>query len=92
MSALITILSVIYSSELNSELGLEWMALIGDETWQQTVSVISLWTALILLFWLSGVSFAKGWDSISDSAKWFRRRKNNSKVSGKLVKLRELLK
>ena len=92
MSTLITILSVIYSSELNSELGLEWMALIGDETWQQTVSVISLWTALILLLWLSGVSFAKGWDPISDSAKWFRRRKNNSKVSGKLVKLRELLK
>jgi hypothetical protein len=38
------------------------------------------------------VSFARGWDSISDSAKWFRRRKNNSKVSKNLVKLRELLK
>jgi 1-acyl-sn-glycerol-3-phosphate acyltransferase len=92
LSTIITILSINYSSELNSELGLEWMALIGDQAWQQTISVISLWAALILLFWISGVSFARGWDPISDSAKWFRRRKNNSKVSKNLVKLRELLK
>ena len=67
------------------------MGLLGGELWQQTCSALLLWISIILIFWLSGMSFANGWDTISDFTKWRRRSKTNQKVRADLVKLRELL-
>ena len=92
LATIFTIISVVFNKELDSALGFDWTVIIGTEMWQEAFAMISLWLSLIILFWLSAVSFAIGWDSISDSTKWFRRRKINSKVSSDLVKLRELLK
>lgn len=91
MATSITILSIVFSTEINSELGIDWIGLLGGELWQQACSALLLWISTILIFWLSGMSFANGWDTISDFAKWRRRSKTNQKVRADLVKLRELL-
>ncbi len=91
IATILTILFVTFSSELNSQFGFDWMTLIGEVVWQQSISVISLWVGLIVTFWLSAVAFSQGWDAFSDSGRWFRRRNCNSKVSEDLVKLRDLL-
>ena len=92
LATIFTILSISFNKELDSALGFDWTAIIGTEMWHEVLAMISLWISLILLFWLSAVSFANGWDAVSDSAKWARRRKINSQISPNLVKLRELLK
>ena len=92
LATLFTIISVVFNKELDSALGFDWTVIIGTEMWHEVLAIISLWTSMIILFWVSAVCFAKGWDAVSDSAKWVRRRKINSQISPNLVKLRELLK
>ena len=92
LATIFTIISVVFNKELDSALGFDWTVIIGTEMWHEVLAMISLWISLIILFWLSAVSFANGWDAVSDSAKWARRRKMNSQISPNLVKLRELLK
>ena len=92
LATIFTVVSVGVNKELDSALGFDWTVIIGTEMWHEVLAMISLWVSLIVLFWLSAVSFAKGWDAVSDSAKWARRRKINSQISPNLVKLRELLK
>ena len=92
LSSILTVLCIIFNSELNAELGLDWMSALGNEIWQEIFAGVGLWLCLVTIFWLSGIFFALGWDPISDSAKWLRRRKTNKKVSSDLSKLRELLK
>ena len=75
----------------NSEIGYDLLGIFGNEIWQQSIATICIWVSSILVFWLSGVTFAIGWDSVSDFAKWTRRLKTNTLVSADLVKLRELL-
>ena len=75
----------------NSEIGYDLLGIFGNELWQQSIATICIWISSILIFWLSGVTFAIGWDSVSDFAKWTRRLKTNTLVSADLVKLRELL-
>ena len=75
----------------NSEIGYDLLGIFGNEIWQQSIATICIWISSILVFWLSGVTFAIGWDSVSDFAKWTRRLKTNTLVSADLVKLRELL-
>ncbi len=91
LATILTILSAVFSSELNSQFDFDWMTFIGEAIWLQTLSVILLWLGLIFTFWLSAVAFSKGWDPVSDLGRWLRRRKYNSKVSEDLVKLRDLL-
>jgi len=45
-----------------------------------------------VLFWISAISFANGWDSVSDFSKWISRIKCNSSVSADIKKLHDLLK
>ena len=92
LSTTLTTICIIFNSEIDAEVGLNWMEVFGSEIWQEIISTFTLWLSLIAIFWLSGIFFALGWDPISDSAKWLRRRQTNTKVSSDLVKLRELLK
>lgn len=88
VTTIITILTVIY----NSEIGYDFVGIFGSELWQEGLAIIAIWTSIIVLLWVSAVSFANGWDTVSDFSKWIRRMKTNSAVSADLVKLRDLLK
>ena len=92
LSTTLTTICIIFNSEIDAEVGLNLIEVFGSEIWQEIISTFTLWLSLIAIFWLSGIFFALGWDPISDSAKWLRRRQTNTKVSSDLVKLRELLK
>ena len=88
VTTIITILAVIY----NSEIGYDIVGIFGSELWQEGLAIIAIWTSIIVLLWISAISFANGWDAVSDFSKWIRRMKTNSAVSADLVKLRDLLK
>ena len=88
VATIITILTVIY----NSEIGYDIVGIFGSELWQEGLAIIAIWTSTIVLLWISAISFANGWDAVSDFSKWIRRMKTNSAVSADLVKLRDLLK
>ena len=88
VATIITILTVIY----NSEIGYDIVGIFGSELWQEGLAIIAIWTSIIVLLWISAISFANGWDAVSDFSKWIRRMKTNSAVSADLVKLRDLLK
>jgi len=90
IATIFTIMALIFNSELEVELGIN-ASLLSGSIIEQVLAAAILWVFFIFLFWLSGVFFAKGWDSISDSKKLLRRLKTNSKVKADLVKLRELL-
>ena len=91
LATILTIMSVIYSSNINNLVGVDFLTVLGGEIWQQTIAVIVTWILLIFLFWLSAVSFATGWDAVADFARWNRRVKTNSLVKEDLAKLRDLL-
>jgi len=91
LATVLTIISVIYSSNINNLVGVDFLTVLGGEIWQQTIAVIVTWILLIFLFWLSAVSFATGWDAVADFARWNRRLKTNSLVKEDLAKLRDLL-
>ena len=88
VTTIITILAVIY----NSEIGYDIVGIFGSELWLEGLAIIAIWTSIIVLLWISAISFANGWDAVSDFSKWIRRMKTNSAVSADLVKLRDLLK
>ena len=88
VTTIITILAVIY----NSEIGYDIVGIFGSELWQEGLAIIAIWASIIVLLWSSAISFANGWDAVSDFSKWIRRMKTNSAVSADLVKLRDLLK
>ena len=92
LSTILTTILIVFNSDINTEYGIEWLALFGNAAWQQSVATLALWSTMLTIFWLSGIFFSIGWDPISDSAKWLRRRKINKKVSSDLAKLSELLK
>jgi hypothetical protein len=91
-ATILTTLSVIFSSDITSQFDINWELLVGGGILQHIVVAFCLWISLILTFWMSGIFFAIGWDSISDSKKWFRRMSASKKVKSDLVKLHELLK
>jgi hypothetical protein len=53
--------------------------------------MITTFSALHIIFWISGVFFALGWDAFSDTARWMRRRKTAPMVSDDLKKLHDMI-
>ncbi|MAX46448.1 MAG: hypothetical protein CMB24_06640 [Euryarchaeota archaeon] len=88
MATILTALTVMYNSEINYDL----LGLFGNEIWQEGIATVLIWISMILVLWISAVSFANGWDAVSDFSKWTRRIKYNSSVSDDIAKLRDLLK
>jgi hypothetical protein len=91
LATIITLLTIAFNSEIDSELGYDLLGIYGGAIWQEIFAGASVWVFSIFLFWLSGVSFANGWDAVSDFAKWTRRMKTNPSVSADIAKLRDLL-
>ena len=91
LATIITILVIVFNSSIDSEFGYDIIGIYGPEIWHEIIAIVSVWVFSVFLFWLSGISFANGWDAVSDFAKWTRRVKTNSSVSPDIVKLRDLL-
>ncbi len=91
LATIITLLTIAFNSEIDSELGYDLLGIYGGAIWQKIFAAACLWVLSVFLFWVSGVSFANGWDAVSDFAKWTRRMKTNSSVSADIAKLRDLL-
>ncbi|MEL0100239.1 MAG: hypothetical protein VW862_00885, partial [Euryarchaeota archaeon] len=67
------------------------VGLLGPSLISKSFSVVIIFVALHLLFFISGVFFALGWDAFSDSARWFRRKRTAKVITSDLRKLREIL-
>ena len=91
LATIITLLTIAFNSEIYSELGYDLLGIYGGAIWQEIFAGASIWVFSIFIFWISGISFANGWDAVSDFAKWTRRTKTNSSVSADIAKLRDLL-
>jgi hypothetical protein len=92
LATVITTISIIFSSDITSQIDINWELIVGGGMLHHILVSIILWISLILIFWMSGIFFSTGWDSISDTKKWFRRVSASKKVQPDLVKLHELLK
>ena len=88
MATILTALAVMYNSEIDYDL----LGMFGNEIWQEGIATVLIWISMILLLWISAISFANGWDAVSDFTKWLRRIKYNSAVSTDIKKLHDLLK
>ena len=88
IATVLTVLAVIFNSDLDYDL----VGMFGSEMWQESLAIATLWVSAIVLFWISAISFANGWDSVSDFSKWISRMKCNSLVSTDIKKLYDLLK
>ena len=88
MATVLTVLAVLFNSDLDYDL----VGMFGSEMWQEGLAIATLWVSAIALFWISAISFANGWDVVSDFSKWIRRMKCNSSVSADIKKLYDLLK
>lgn len=88
MATVLTVFTVFYNAKFEYDL----VGMFGSEIWQEGLAIVALWVSVIIIFWISAISFANGWDAVSDFAKWIRRMKYNSTVSADIKKLRDLLK
>ena len=91
LASIITIVVIVFNSSIDTEFGYDIIGIYGSEIWHESIAIVSVWIFSVFLFWLSGISFANGWDAVSDFAKWTRRVKTNSSVSADIAKLRDLL-
>ena len=88
LATILTVLAIIFNSDLEYDL----VGMFGSELWQEGLAIVTLWVSAIVIFWISAISFANGWDAVSDFTKWVRRMKCNSLVSSDIKKLHDLLK
>ena len=88
---IMSILTIMGYAILDPNLGFDIVNLFGDGIVNTIASLIATFVVLIILFWASGYFFAIGWDAVSDTARWFRRRKINSEISIDLMNLKEIL-
>ena len=88
LATIITALAIIFNSDLEYDL----VGMFGGELWQEGLAIVTLWVSAIVIFWVSAISFANGWDAVSDFTKWIRRMKCNALVSSDIKKLHDLLK
>ena len=86
-----SILTIMGYAILDPNLGFDIVNLFGDGIVNTIASLIASFVVLLILFWASGYFFAIGWDAVSDTARWFRRRKINSEISIDLMNLKEIL-
>ena len=73
------------------DIGIDILAIFGGSIFHKIAAIITTFAALHIIFWISGVFFALGWDAFSDTARWMRRRKTASMVSDDLKKLHDMI-
>ena len=91
LATILTILTALFNSDINSEFGIDVMSMFGGDLWQQSISFVVIWCLMIFSFWLSATSFASGWDAVADFNRWSSRIRTNPLVCEDIVKLRDLL-
>ena len=91
LATILTVLTAVFNSDIDSELGIDLMAMFGEELWQQSISFVIVWCIMIFSFWLSAICFASGWDAVADFKRWRSRSKTNPLVREDIAKLRDLL-
>ena len=91
LATILTILTALFNSDINSEFGIDAMSMLGGALWQQSISFVVIWCLMIFSFWLSATSFASGWDAVADFNRWRSRMRTNPLVCEDIVKLRDLL-
>ena len=91
LATILTIITAVFNSDIDAELGIDLMAMFGVEIWQQSISFVAVWCMMIFSFWLSATCFASGWDAVADFKRWRSRSKTNPLVREDIVKLRDLL-
>ena len=91
LATILTILVAVFNSDIDAELGIDMMAMFGEELWQQSISFVVVWCIMIFSFWLSATCFASGWDAVADFNRWRSRTITNPLVREDIVKLRDLL-
>ena len=73
------------------DIGIDVLAIFGGSIFHKIAAIITTFAALHIIFWISGVFFALGWDAFSDTARWMRRRKTAPMVSDDLKKLNDMI-
>tara|TARA_Y100000766_G_C18909784_1_gene607796 strand:+ start:2097 stop:3635 length:1539 start_codon:yes stop_codon:yes gene_type:complete len=73
------------------DIGIDVLAIFGGSIFHKIGAIITTFAALHIIFWISGVFFALGWDAFSDTARWMRRRKTAPMVSDDLKKLNDMI-
>ena len=91
MATVCSIVVFAFSSEIESEFGILAFELFGSSILSTVFSAITLWLSLVAIFWIGAISFANGWDAISDSTRLIRRIRWSSSINPDLRKLRDML-
>ena len=91
LATILTVITAVFNSDIDAELGIDLMAIFGGELWQQSISLVAVWCLMIFSFWLSATCFASGWDAVADFKRWRSRSKTNPLVREDIAKLRDLL-
>lgn len=73
------------------DIGIDILTIYGESIFHKILAIITTFSALHIIFWISGVFFALGWDAFSDTARWMRRRKTAPMVSDDLKKLHDMI-
>ena len=91
LATILTVITAVFNSDIDAELGIDLMTIFGEELWQQSISFVAVWCLMIFSFWLSATCFASGWDAVADFKRWRSRSKTNPLVREDIAKLRDLL-
>ena len=91
MATVWSIVIFAFSSEIESESGISAFELFGSSILSAVFSSIALWLSLVAIFWIGAISFANGWDAVSDSMRLIRRIKCSSSINPDLRNLRDML-
>ena len=91
LATVLTVLIVIFNSDVDSLIGFGPVCIFGSDIWQKAIACTIIWVTMVFSFWVSAISFTRGWDAVADFARWLRRMKTNSLVRDDIVKLRDLM-
>lgn len=73
------------------DIGIDLLTIFGESIFHKISAIVTTFAALHIIFWISGVFFALGWDAFSDTARWIRRIKTAPMVSDDLKKLHDMI-
>ena len=91
LATVLTVLIVIFNSDVDSLIGFEPVCIFGSDIWEKAIACTIIWATMVFSFWVSAISFTRGWDAVADFTRWLRRMKTNSLVRDDIVKLRDLM-
>ena len=73
------------------DIGFDAIGILGPSIISKLFTTAIIFVTLHIVFYISGIFFALGWDAFSDTARWIRRRKTSKFVATDLKKLKEIL-